>query len=623
MKKIVKSLLGKILITALFAVLTINIADAREVSPEQARRAVGNWLKRDKNPLGSRLGGRVRDSVTYRDTAGEPLFYVVKLDGGGFVVTSTDDGITPVIAFSESSEFVADERNPLWVMLNNDLPQRKSHVHARKLSGGASVVQSLRRQQQSGQGRFGKPIPQEPEEQWAELETGAEPPIVMASPMYDHDSANPNDVRVAPLVKASWDQDIAGDWVYKNGSWVPAPTAVAAYNYYTPPGTAGSVSNYPSGCVATAGAQIMRHHEWPKTAVAISRECKVDGYAKNLTMIGGTYDWSNMPFVPKETTPIAQRQAIGKLLYDIGVTLGMSYYPDGSSTDTASLKNVFTDRFGYADAAFYFHTIDSGVGGDTNLENAVLSSLDAYSPVALAIRKSGSTFGHAVVGDGYGFNSGLLYVHINMGWSGSADAWYNLPEIGPSYNVVRGYVYNISPQEKGDIISGRVLNTSGQPIAGASVTASDGTTAKPATTNAKGIYAMWVPAGKTYTVKATSGMMEASMSVTVGNSNRTMSNATPNNRWGNDFVLSSTAALTLDKTSQSVPSAGQTFAVGVAANIAWTANSNVTSWLTVTPVSASNNGTLTVVAAANTGAARAGTITVSGGSIDRFVTVSQ
>ena len=34
--------------------------------------------------------------------------------------------------------------------------------------------------------------------------------------------------------------------------------------------------------------------------------------------------------------------------------------------------------------------------------------------------------GHEVIVDGYGYNSATLYHHLNLGWTGMADAWYNL-----------------------------------------------------------------------------------------------------------------------------------------------------------------------------------------------------
>ena len=51
----------------------------------------------------------------------------------------------------------------------------------------------------------------------------------------------------------------------------------------------------------------------------------------------------------------------------------------------------------------------------------------------IAIRRPGG--GHAVVADGYGYQHTTLYHHLNMGWNGFDDAWYNLPDVNATYRT--------------------------------------------------------------------------------------------------------------------------------------------------------------------------------------------
>jgi len=99
-----------------------------------------------------------------------------------------------------------------------------------------------------------------------------------------------------------------------------------------------------------------------------------------------------------------------------------------------------------------------------------------------------------------------LYHHLNLGWSGSNDAWYNLPYIDsdPSFTSVYKCVYNVYPSGTGEIISGRVLNLYGNPVAGAIVTASrKGGGTYSASTDARGIYALGkLPSYSIYTLNA-------------------------------------------------------------------------------------------------------------------------
>ena len=56
---------------------------------------------------------------------------------------------------------------------------------------------------------------------------------------------------------------------------------------------------------------------------------------------------------------------------------------------------------------------------------------------------------------------------------------------------------------------------------------------------------------------------------------------------------------------------------------AWTATSSVT-WLTLSPINASGNGTLTITAAANTDIARSGSVTItSPGATTQVISVTQ
>lgn len=85
------------------------------------------------------------------------------------------------------------------------------------------------------------------------------------------------------------------------------------------------------------------------------------------------------------------------------------------------------------------------------------------------------------------------------------------------FTVLSDLSYNIHPTASGDVISGRVLNSSGSAVSGATVTLTFSSGSKIATTtNSKGIYYFRAPANATYTVSATYGTLSsASQSVTL------------------------------------------------------------------------------------------------------------
>ena len=322
----------------------------------------------------------------------------------------------------------------------------------------------------------------------------------------------PSDIRVAPLVEAHWAQ---GD---VNGS--------PCYNSKTP-------HNYVCGCVATAAGEIMRRWQHPAAAsVRRTNTCSTNGVEASFTMIGGpnvAYDWANMPFKPEGEASLstAQREAIGTLLYDIGVAAGMDWTSNGSSTSTSIMVDQFTSVFGYSNAAIAGNPSGTGLSLE-QFTQAVLPSLDAGMPVIVGI--GGSNTQHSVVCDGYGYQDGDLYIHINMGSAidsessvGYNNAWYKFPtavmnistkeytsgngvSLWPNgeQSYLNPVVYNISPtMQKGwSIVSGRIL--SGETVVeGAEVVAvnASGEGVAKATSNAKGIYAIALPAG-TYTLRA-------------------------------------------------------------------------------------------------------------------------
>ena len=255
----------------------------------------------------------------------------------------------------------------------------------------------------------------------------------------------------------------------------------------------------------------MRYWQYPTVNESVEpfyNLCWVDNKYIFPYIMGGTYDWDNMPLEPMWVADITEEQcqAIGKLTYDIGVTVGMSWKSGGSSASVPSTVASLTHNFHYASA----HAV-SYSSGSCKLDlfkKAVIPNFDARCPCLLSIQGSG---GHAVLADGYGYSDGAFFIHVNMGWSGSGDAWYNPPKI-EEYTSIRAYVYNVFPRKTGSIASGRVLDQSGSPVVGANVALSDGQTT---VSDANGIYAFIAPAG-TYDLTAAKDGFTALGSVTLG-----------------------------------------------------------------------------------------------------------
>jgi len=504
----------RLAVFSLAAVLFIVTgALARPTTEGETKTVVLNWLSSEAKPMNSDLGGQIKRVQSFADPEAGLAYYVVFLNPAGLVFVPADDLVEPIIGFvSGATTYSPSSSNPLGALVSRDIPGRVLKARGMEASAAPQAV---------------FPSPDTPWEKarskWNQLES----PVLAEKT--GTGLLQVSDVRIAPLVQSKWGQTGA------DSSYDPHP----CYNYYTPPYTAGQY-NYPCGCSATAMAQIFRFWEYPKAGVGTtSFQIKVDGETATRSLrggdgSGGPYNWAEMPLTTSSKTSTAQCQAIGALSADAGVSIGMKYSESGSSA--WAYGYAFTDTFGYGNAIFAYNS------GDNFPENNLLATLnpnlDARYPLIIDIKGSG---GHSVVCDGYGYNTSTLYHHLNMGWLGKSDAWYNLPNVETgsyTYSSVYGATYNIFVTGAGEIISGRVTDSSGNPVSGAVVTGTAATGVPyNATTDANGIYALIpVPSASTYSVNASKAGYTFPGPQTVSTGTSTQKTVTTGNVWGINFV---------------------------------------------------------------------------------------
>jgi hypothetical protein len=167
-------------------------------------------------------------------------------------------------------------------------------------------------------------------------------------------------------------------------------------------------------------------------------------------------------------------------------------------------KRALIDVFKYSSAIEGCYDVnDTKNIPSENLEKMVNPNLDAGNPVFFGISDEQDLLGrHAVLCDGYGYNASTIYHNLNFGWIGIPyeyrRMWFLLPDItyGASYDydIIDVCVYNIFPTETGEIISGRLFDSQGKLVEGASVTAQikggKPNTAVTTVSNDRGIYAL-------------------------------------------------------------------------------------------------------------------------------------
>ncbi len=182
----------------------------------------------------------------------------------------------------------------------------------------------------------------------------------------------------------------------------------SGYNTFTP-------DNTPTGCVAVAMLQIMRHWEWPKIGQGEhSYSHTVYGdFAVNFDTIN--FNWANLPLNNPNTD-------IAKIMHYAGIALHMDYAPAGSGANTERTKNLLYTNFRYNENRIRYRS--ESTFGTSNWIRTLKNELINGRPI---IYRGQGTGGHAFNFDGYEED----YFHVNWGWSGSSNGYFLVSSLTP------------------------------------------------------------------------------------------------------------------------------------------------------------------------------------------------
>jgi hypothetical protein len=475
-KNFSKKLCGLFLLLLLLA----SPSWGKPVAPNEAAEAVKGWLSIENSPLEEKLGSvsakvRMYGNASEVFSEGEALYYAIFLQPRGIVFVPADDLVEPILAWQpDAADYDPGENSPFQTLVIADL---KGRVEAARNT--EAKFRALGTDRGSSEER----------DKWNRLRAAknAQDGVSRSSASQGR-ASSVSDLRVAAFLQSAWDQT----------------AKPALYNYYTP-------ENYVAGCVATSMGQVLRYFKHPQAGIgAKTFSFAVDDKARSGTTRGGDgrggpYKWDGMPLRPGGAATTAERQNIGALLFDIGISVKSNYTLEETGATIALAFKRLTDTFQYSNAVYGAIASRAKllpIAPDV-LNRMINPNLDAGLPVLLGI--TGEEGGHAVVTDGYGYSASTLYHHLNMGWGGSDNVWYALPRIDASsfrFGAVNGCVYNLYRTGQGEIVSGRVLDVSGAPVSGAEVTLT-GSGFASVTTDSKGIFAFTrLPSNASYTLIA-------------------------------------------------------------------------------------------------------------------------
>lgn len=346
-------------------------------SPLQAKR-ITQWQAQQQaySFWGKQMPQKAKAKSRTATTASpSDAYYVFNNDAGGFVIIAGDDAVTPVLGYTSTGSFDAE-----------NLPD-----------GLKDLLKSYERQ---------------------------------IAALGDNYVANQTATRAG----------FTGENLLNTAKW----NQMAPFNKYTP-------NNYVTGCVATAGAIVMKHHGYPAKGTG-SHSYTWNG--QDLTAnFEHDYDWANMP--TKYTVGNDEAfDGVARLMSDLGVAVEMKYAKGGSGASMEDLLTALKKYFGYSKYARLLAIADLGA---EVWNDRLRAEIDANRPILYSAVDSNKG-GHSFVIDGYKDES----FSVNWGWGGYCDGFYRIgalnPEtggkpLGDQYNLSQSAVFSLQPSDGEEVIS--------------------------------------------------------------------------------------------------------------------------------------------------------------------------
>ena len=347
-------------------------------SPLQAKR-ITQWQAQQQaySFWGKQMPQKAKAKSRTATTASpSDAYYVFNNDAGGFVIIAGDDAVTPVLGYTSTGSFDAE-----------NLPD-----------GLKDLLKSYERQ---------------------------------IAALGDSYVANQTATRAG----------FTGEKLLNTAKWNQGKP----FNMHTP-------NNYVTGCVATAGAIVMKYHGSPAKGTG-SHSYTWNGKTVSASF-EHTYDWANMP-AEYDGTNDAAFDGVARLMADLGVAVEMKYNKTGSGSYIGDLVTALQKYYGYSKLSHLMAIEDVGAEA---WNGRLRDEIDANRPV-LYSASSPSGGGHAFVIDGYKDES----FSVNWGWGGYCNGFYQIGALNPEsagkptgdkYNVGQSAVFGMQPSDGTEKVSG-------------------------------------------------------------------------------------------------------------------------------------------------------------------------
>ena len=211
-----------------------------------------------------------------------------------------------------------------------------------------------------------------------------------------------------------------------------------------------------AGCPAVAMGQILSYHQ---TTNGVSFN-DTDDYTHNYGQrfrIDDDYQEYGFPSFPElnnyletiqthfdENMPLTNTDKAA-LIFACGTAATQVYSPQGSGTFGVSQAFEAYQKFNC-------EQIELLTSEDETVYEQIIENIKNGLPVHLAIVNDAWNAGHNLIIDGYNTDN---YYHLNFGWGGSYDGWYDLPDELPyELTVIEGVIVDILvPTDASDLVA--------------------------------------------------------------------------------------------------------------------------------------------------------------------------
>lgn len=235
------------------------------------------------------------------------------------------------------------------------------------------------------------------------------------------------------LLKSQWTQD------YPYNQLCPRdPYYSNAYSY--------------AGCPAIAMGQIINYLQTTQETRFTDEDDYYHNYAGRKYYIDDDWESLQFPSFPQLNEYLDSIDAIwqrGEELPDLlkaavvfacGTACKQIYTAEGSGTFYVDQAYEAYKRFGFEDCLLFREPTEE-------MFEILISNLQDGYPAHMAVENPEGTVGHNVVVDGYRESDGKF--HVNFGYGGSLDNWYDIPDPNFYYGMTKleGIIVNIIPTD--------------------------------------------------------------------------------------------------------------------------------------------------------------------------------